>query len=88
MAEFDDYAGMQNAVAAGVGVGFAPDLGLTRLEPGVDVRPIAFAPPQRRMLVAVHHGEVEQPAIAAMLEALRGAVAAREALFPAAAGAS
>jgi DNA-binding transcriptional LysR family regulator len=88
VAEFDDYAAMQNAVAAGVGVAFAPDLGLTRLAPGLDVRPIAFAPPQRRILAAIRRGDGGDPAIGAMLEALRGAVAAREPLFPVAAGVS
>jgi DNA-binding transcriptional LysR family regulator len=88
VAQFDDYTVLQNAVAAGVGVGFAPDMGLSRLSPGVVVRPIAFAAPHRRVLVAVRRGEAEQPAIAAMLEALHEAVAAREPLFPALAGAS
>jgi DNA-binding transcriptional LysR family regulator len=87
VAEFDDYAAMQKAVAAGVGVAFAPDLGLTSLIPGIGVRPIAFAPPQRRIFAAARRGEKGEPAVAAMLEALHGAVAAREPLFPAVVGA-
>jgi len=87
VAEFDDYAAMQKAVAAGVGVAFAPDLGLTGLIPGLDVRPIAFAPPQRRILAAARRGETGTPAVAGMLEALHAAVAAREPLFPAVVGA-
>jgi DNA-binding transcriptional LysR family regulator len=87
VAEFDDYAAMQKAVAGGVGVAFAPDLGLTGLIPGLDVRPIAFAAPHRRILAAARRGETGEPAVAAMLEALHGAVAAREPLFPAVVGA-
>jgi DNA-binding transcriptional LysR family regulator len=87
VAEFDDYAAMQNSVAAGVGVAFAPDLGLTRLAPGVEVRPIAFAPPHRRILVAARRGQTGEPGIAAMFEALRATVAAREPTSPAAVGA-
>jgi DNA-binding transcriptional LysR family regulator len=83
VADFDDYTVMQNAVAAGVGVAFAPDMGLSRLSPGVAVRPIAFAAPHRRVLVAVRRGERDEPAIAAMLESLRESVAAQEPLFPA-----
>lgn len=77
--EFDDYAAMQNLVAAGVGVAFAPDLGLTRLNPRVSVRPIAFGAPRRRVLAACRaHEAARSPGLAAMLEALRGALAERE----------
>ena len=85
--EFDDYAAMQNLVASGAGVALAPDLGLTRLSPGVAARPIAFAP-KRRVLAAYRNGEEGLFGIPEMLAALREAVAAREPLFPAAAGAS
>jgi DNA-binding transcriptional LysR family regulator len=85
--QFDDYAAMQNLVASGAGVAFAPDLGLTRLNPGVAARPIAFGP-KRRVLAAFRDGEGGQFGIPDMLAALREAVAAREPLFPAAAGAS
>src|SRR5919106_284355 len=77
--EFDDYAAMQNLVASGAGVAFAPDLGLTRLNPGVSVRPIAFGAPRRRVLAAYRAQETTRsPALAAMLEALRGALAERD----------
>ena len=77
--EFDDYAAMQNLVAAGVGVAFAPDMGLTRLNPGVSVRPIAFGAPRRRVLAAYRaHETTRSPGLVAMLEALRGALAERE----------
>ena len=85
--EFDDYAAMQNLVASGAGVALAPDLGLTRLSPGVAARPIAFGP-KRRVLAAYRDGEGGLFGIPHMLAALRESVAAREPLFPAAAGAS
>jgi DNA-binding transcriptional LysR family regulator len=85
--EFDDYAAMQNLVASGAGVALAPDLGLTRLSPGVAARPIAFGP-KRRVLTAYRDGEGGLFGIPDMLVALRETVAAREPLFPAAAGAS
>jgi DNA-binding transcriptional LysR family regulator len=85
--EFDDYAAMQNLVASGAGVALAPDLGLTRLSPGAAARPIAFGP-KRRVLAAYRDGEGGLFGIPDMLAALRESVAAREPLFPAAAGAS
>jgi DNA-binding transcriptional LysR family regulator len=78
---------MQNLVASGAGVALAPDLGLTRLSPGVAARPIAFGP-KRRILAAYRDGEEGLFGIPDMLLALRETVAAREPLFPAAAGAS
>jgi DNA-binding transcriptional LysR family regulator len=77
--EFDDYTAMQNLVAAGVGVAMAPDMGLTRRNLGVAVRPIAFGAPKRRVLFAHRAGEATLPALAAMLTALRASVAGREA---------
>jgi DNA-binding transcriptional LysR family regulator len=85
--EFDDYAAMQNLVASGAGVALAPDLGLTRLTPGVAARPVAFGP-KRRVLAAYRAGEGGSHGIPEMLAALREAIAAREPLFPAAAGVS
>jgi DNA-binding transcriptional LysR family regulator len=86
--EFDDYTAMQNLVASGAGIAFAPDLGLTRLHPGVAARPIAFGP-KRRVLAAYRGGEGGLLGLPEMLGALRETVAAREPLFPpVAAGAS
>jgi DNA-binding transcriptional LysR family regulator len=85
--EFDDYAAMQSLVASGAGVAFAPDLGLTRLNPGVAVRPIAFGP-KRRVFAAHRAGEGSAAGVAEMVAALRETVAAQEPLFPARAGAS
>ena len=76
--EFDDYAALQSHVAAGGGVGMAPELALGRPNPGVAVRPIAFGAPKRRVLTAWRAGEGEAPAVAALREALRGTVAGRE----------
>ncbi|HET6697285.1 MAG TPA: LysR family transcriptional regulator [Gaiellaceae bacterium] len=84
--EFDDYAAMQSLVASGAGVAFAPDMGLTRLNPGVAVRPIAFGP-KRRVHAALRAGEGSSTGVPEMLSALRQSVAACEPLFPAAAGA-
>lgn len=85
--EFDDYTAMQSLVASGAGVAFAPDLGLTRLHPGVVARPIAFGP-KRRLLAAYRGSESVAAGIPEMLVALRETVRDREPLFPALAGAS
>ena len=57
-------------VAAGAGVGLVPDLAGPP-PPGVVVRPVAGAPPSRRIYAAVRAGSSERPAVAAMLAALR-----------------
>ena len=85
--EFDDYTAMQNLVASGAGVAFAPELGLSRLNPGVAVRPIAFGP-KRRVHAAYRAGERGEHGLPDMLDALREAILAREPLFPALAGVS
>ncbi|HXV33039.1 MAG TPA: LysR substrate-binding domain-containing protein, partial [Gaiellaceae bacterium] len=85
--EFDDYAAMQSLVASGAGVAFAPDLGLSRLNPGVAVRPIAFGP-KRRVHAAFRAGERGGRGLPELLAAVRETVHAREPLFPARAGVS
>jgi DNA-binding transcriptional LysR family regulator len=85
--EFDDYTAMQNLVASGAGVAFAPDLGLSRLNPGVAVRPIAFGP-KRRVHAAYRVGEGDAHGVPQMLAALHEAVLSWEPLFPVRAGAS
>jgi DNA-binding transcriptional LysR family regulator len=77
--EFDDYTALQNHVAAGGGVGMAPEMALGRPLPGVAVRPIAFGAPKRRVLAAWRTGEGDVPAVAAMRAALAAAVGGREA---------
>ena len=56
-------------VAAGAGVGLVPELAGPP-PPGVVLRPVAGAPPARRIYVAVRAGSAERPALAAMLDAL------------------
>lgn len=85
--EFDDYTAMQNLVASGAGIAFAPDLALSRLSPGVAVRPIAFGP-KRRVLAAFRAGERGGGGLPGMLASLREAVLGREPLFPVRADAS
>lgn len=50
--DFDDYQAMQNLVAGGAGIALAPEMALTAPHPGVEVRPIAFRPPKRRIFAA------------------------------------
>ena len=86
--EFDDYAAMQSLVASGAGVAFAPDLGLSRLNPGVAVRPIAFGP-KRRVHAASSRRRGRRPRASRRCSRPCGrASSAREPLFPAVAGAS
>ena len=56
-------------VAAGAGVGLVPELAGPP-PPGVVLRPVAGAPPTRRIYVAVRAGSAGRPAVAAMLAAL------------------
>jgi DNA-binding transcriptional LysR family regulator len=58
-------------VQAGAGVGLVPELAGPPPD-GVVVRPIAGAPPSRRIYAAVRAGSSARPAIAAMLAALTG----------------
>lgn len=77
--EIDDYTALQNHIAAGGGVGMAPEMALERPNPGVAVRPIAFGAPKRRVLVAWRAGEGDTAPVAAMRKALASAVGRREA---------
>jgi DNA-binding transcriptional LysR family regulator len=61
VAEFDSYEALQGMVAAGIGVGLAPDSALQRPHPGVVVKPVAFQPPSRRILVAWTPGRPAPP---------------------------
>jgi DNA-binding transcriptional LysR family regulator len=75
--ESDDHGVWQGLAAAGVGVALAPDLALTSVHPGVAVRPIALQPLERRIDAAFRTGGRRLPAVAAMLDVLADAVAAR-----------
>jgi hypothetical protein len=71
-------------VRAGAGIGLVPELAGPP-PPGVVVRPIAGAPPSRRIYAAVRAGSGARPAVAAMLAALtaRGSRAPSRASSPA-----
>jgi DNA-binding transcriptional LysR family regulator len=75
--ESDEYATIQELVAAGAGVALIPRLALRRSPPGVQVRPLTGPPVVRRVMAAVHVPEYRAPAADAMLAMLK-AVAARE----------
>ncbi|PZH06887.1 LysR family transcriptional regulator [Streptomyces sp. NTH33] len=72
----EDYATAQGFVAAGLGVGLMPRLGLRGRHPGVVVRPVRNPEPVRVISAAVRETALEQPALRGLLEALRDAAAA------------
>lgn len=72
----EDYATAQGFVAAGLGVGLMPRLGLRGRHPGVVVRPVRNPEPVRVISAAVRETSLEQPALRGLLEALRDAAAA------------
>jgi DNA-binding transcriptional LysR family regulator len=74
--DFDDYQAMQNLIAGGAGVAMAPEMALQTPHPGVEVRPIAFRPPKRR-IYAAHVTAAATPLVNELLAALREAVAGR-----------
>ena len=65
----NDFSVSYALVAAGAGVALVPDLAGPP-PPGVVLRPVAGAPPSRRIYAAVRAGSSARPAIAAMLDAL------------------
>jgi DNA-binding transcriptional LysR family regulator len=75
--ESDDYATVQELVAAGAGVALVPSLALRRPPPGVALRPLAGEPVSRRIMAALHVPQYRAPAAGAMLKVLQeaGAVA-------------
>jgi DNA-binding transcriptional LysR family regulator len=75
--ESDDYATVQELVAAGAGVALVPSLALRRPPTGVTLRPVAGAPVSRRIMAALHVPGYRAPAAGAMLDVLQeaGAVA-------------
>jgi DNA-binding transcriptional LysR family regulator len=68
--ESDDYVTVLGLVAAGVGVALVPRLALGPGHPGIVVRPLAPASPQRRVLVAMAPGAPPAPAARSMVEEL------------------
>ncbi|MFE2586781.1 LysR family transcriptional regulator [Streptomyces sp. NPDC059378] len=69
----EDYATAQGFVAAGLGVGLMPRLGLRNQNPGVVVRPVRNPEPVRVISAAVREISFEQPALHSLLTALRDA---------------
>jgi DNA-binding transcriptional LysR family regulator len=76
--ESDDYAAVQELVAAAVGVALVPELALRRPPHGVVARPLAV-PVVRHITAATHTGDFRSPAADAMLALLDEVVAARPA---------
>ncbi|MEU5390323.1 LysR family transcriptional regulator [Streptomyces tibetensis] len=72
----EDYATAQGFVAAGLGVGLMPMLGLRTRHPGVVVRPVRGPEPFRVISAAVRETALEQPALRDLLAALRSAARA------------
>jgi DNA-binding transcriptional LysR family regulator len=71
----EDYATAQGFVAAGLGVGLMPRLGLRNQHPGVVVRPVRNPEPVRVISAAVRETALGQPALRGLLDALRDAAA-------------
>ncbi|MGW2827394.1 LysR family transcriptional regulator [Streptomyces sp. NPDC001443] len=74
----EDYATAQGFVAAGLGVGLMPRLGLRNPHPGVVVRPVRNPEPIRVISTAVREIAFEQPALRGLLAALREAAGTAE----------
>jgi DNA-binding transcriptional LysR family regulator len=65
--ESDDFDTVQGLVAAGVGVALIPSLALTRIHPGIVVRELSPASPERTVLAATLPGAAAPPAARTML---------------------
>jgi DNA-binding transcriptional LysR family regulator len=74
--ESEDYATAQGFVAAGLGVALVPRLGLGSVHEGVVVRPVSGPEPVRRIHAAVRDTAPPQPALTALLKALKDAAGA------------
>ena len=61
-------------VSAGLGVAMAPELALSAFGPDVVARNLFDVPVTRRIYAAARRGGLARPALAAMVEALRGSV--------------
>jgi DNA-binding transcriptional LysR family regulator len=71
--ESDDYQTVQGLVAAGVGVALIPQLALSSLHPGIQIRALHPQSPARRVFAATPRGAAATPALATMLSVLREA---------------
>ncbi|MEE1928321.1 LysR family transcriptional regulator [Streptomyces sp. TRM 70351] len=72
----EDYATAQGFVAAGLGIGLMPGLGLRARHPGVVVRPVRDPEPVRVISAAARESATGQPALRGLLAALREAATA------------
>ncbi|MEV0396969.1 LysR family transcriptional regulator [Polymorphospora rubra] len=75
VAQSEDYATAQGFVAAGLGVGLVPRLGLGTRHPGVTVRPVRHPEPVRAIHVAVREVSLAEPVPRALIDALTDAAA-------------
>jgi len=73
--ESEDYQTAQGFVAAGIGVGLIPELGLGAQHPGVVVRKIRNPEPARAIHAAIASRAAGHPAVRTLLEAMRAATA-------------
>lgn len=67
----EDYPTAQGFVAAGLGIGLMPRMGLGNRHPGVVVRPVGNPRPSRAVYAAVRKVSLGRPAVRALLEAFR-----------------
>jgi molybdate transport repressor ModE-like protein len=72
----NDFGVLAAYVAAGLGVAMVPELALGAFGRGVVARPIADVGVTRRIYVSARRGGLARPALAAMVDALRGAARA------------
>ncbi|WP_344601446.1 LysR family transcriptional regulator [Streptomyces glaucus] len=71
----EDYATAQGFVAAGLGIGLMPLLGLRNTHPGVVVREVRNPTPLRVISAVVRRVALAQPALRGLLDALRAVAA-------------
>jgi len=69
----EDYATAQGFVAAGLGVGVMPRMGLQNRHPGVVTRPLCNPEPVRAVYAAVREAAMTQPPVRGLLTALKAA---------------
>ncbi len=75
--ESEDYQTAQGFVAAGLGVGLVPELGLGTPHPGVVIRRIRHPEPVRAIHASVASRVVRHPAVRTLLDAMREASVAK-----------
>src|SRR5262249_56805537 len=70
--ESDDYQTVQGLVAAGVGVALIPELALSTVREDISVRALHPASPVRKVFAATPRAAAATPAVATMIDVLRG----------------